>query len=188
MNFIASVIAFILFLYVALTTVYVDSNREKPANTRLLKFSVRFLQVFFAIFILVLMYVTLTFLCTGSMTLITSGFIDLNYAEMIEGYEVLLVTFSILIMMTNFFILEFVHKILASFDEALKFNEGLLSSVKMISNLFIIRILIQVLMNAMVYGSLTLSIEYVFIYALMIVLINIFVKAVKVQKDSDLSI
>ncbi len=188
MNFVSGFIAIILFMYVAFSTTSIDINNRKFEKVKLLKFSIRFLQLFFILFVVLFMYEIYSYLTTGSMDIISSGFIDLNYAEMISGYEVILVTFSIVIISINFFIMEIMYSIVRNFDSQFKFNMSVLKSIKMVSNLFIIRILVQVFMNAIVFGSLTLSMEYIFIYALMILFINIFIKAINLQEDSDLAI
>jgi hypothetical protein len=188
MNFASGLVLMILFMFVAFSTTSVDVDNQNQSKVKLLKFSIRFLQLVFILLTALLMYEIITYLSTGNMDLISSGFIDLNYSSMNSGYEIILVTFSILIISINFFIMEIMYSIVSDFDSQFKFSLKWIKSIKIVSNLFIIRILVQVLMNAIVFGSLTLSIEYIFIYALMIVLINIFIKAMKVQEDSDLTI
>lgn len=188
MNYMVIFILTGLLLFSILNRQETANEAKQKRNTKYLKISVRFLQVYFVVYILMLMYVLINFLFSGNLSLLESGLIKIEYADLMEGYEIILILLSIFMVIINFFIFELTYQILKKIDFEFKFDDLLIKRMKMISNLFIVRIFIQVLVGAVVTGSLYVSLEYVFIYALMIVLLRVFIQAIKVQEDSDLAI
>jgi len=108
--------------------------------------------------------------------------------DAIAGYEALIMTFSLIATTLFFLLLEISHKIASELTRDFKFSHTLIQRSKLILYLFIIYIFAHVIINTIIFGSITLSIEYIVLYVLLIAIMRTFIRAASLQRDNDMVI
>jgi len=116
------------------------------------------------------------------------GFTAQAQVDAIAGYEYVIMTFSMMMTILFFFLLEISHKIASELKKEFKFSYQLIKRSKLILYILIIYIFTHLLMNAIIFESITMSIEFIVFYLLLLVLLRTFIRAVTLQYDNDMVI
>jgi hypothetical protein len=184
------------FLYILLFGILIyigsfsleKSNKEKKKRFNLLKKAIRFLQFIQVVVTSLLLIDLLIFLANGSFSIIETSIINSDFSSFYNYGQAILVTFSVINNLIYLAITEIVYRMIKRMEVDFHFDENILISLRLISRLFVVFVLISFGASFVQTGLFTFRFDTVFYYALLIVLIKVFEHAVLVQEDSDLSI
>jgi hypothetical protein len=189
-------INFIIFLILTLILIYVsqinlNKKQENPVKfINVLVYLIRFSQFIIMGYVILSFYQMIDFIFNQAE--LTTRVLGINVNQGISssfdwgiGVLILLAVINSIIL---FGILEFTVLILKDLLTDFSFTDRVVKRLKMISNLFVVKIFLSILIHFIMTASLYINTEHVLVYGLMIVLTRIFSHGQNVQEDSDLSI
>lgn len=186
----STVLYFLLFIILIYISVFSLENdaKEKQKQFKLLLVSIRALQIIQMVVIVLLVFDLFAYLVTGDFSIIRTQFINADVSSVLDYGEPILVTFSIVNSVIYLGIAQIVYQLVDDMKKNLHFNKDMILSIRLISRLFVVFVLVSFVASFVKTGVFTFRFDTVFYYALLIVLIRLFEQAVHVQEDSDLSI
>jgi hypothetical protein len=188
-NFIIFFILTIILIYVA--RINLNKQNEKPVKlTHVLVVIIRFSQLMIIAYVLLSLY-QITYFIFNQATLpskVLGIHVNEGIPSVFDWGVGVLVLLGVINAVIIFGILEFTALLLKDFLVKISFNEKTVKRLKMISNLFVIKIFLSILIYFILSATLYINTEHLLIYGLMIVLTKMFIHGQDIQEDSDLSI